>query len=169
LRTYSPLFGGVPGGQQNSSATFLNSRYALASAHQFTQVGIANITAIEVADGPNAQTNRGNVMAVTEVIFHPTLDLTILRFAAPFRASADKVIGSAVTGDITISAGFGSWGTPSTGTTRDYNLRAWDARVHYYNFGYSDYYQSTTFGYGNTSGLSLRGRLKSRFRLSVRA
>ena len=100
-------------------------------------------------------------MSVTNIIFHPTLDLIILEFAQPFYASSNKIIGTAVTDDITYSAGFGSWGTPSIGliSPRDGNLRAWDARVYSAVIGFSaPYYQSTTFGFGNTNGLSLNAR-----------
>lgn len=154
LRVCSPLFGG---GQRSSSATFLNYRYALTSAHALTDV-IGSITSIEVADGINYLTGRGNVMTVSRYILHPTLDIAILEFAASFPAAQNSTIGSAATHDTTISAGFGSWGTPSTGTTRDGGLRAWDARVADLVFsGSAPYYQSALFGDDN-AGLLLNAR-----------
>lgn len=125
LRIFSPLYAG---GQKDTSATFLNSGYALTSYHNFSDV-LSNLTNLEVADGPNYLSNRGSVMPISGYIVNPTLDLAILKFAQPYYASADKQIGIAGVGDITYSAGFGSWGMPSTGTSRDGNLRAWDARV----------------------------------------
>ena len=150
----------VPGqGFRSVSATFLNSRFALSTKHNVADLLQLNPT-YEVADGTNAIT-RGNIMSVTNIIFHPALDLIILGFAQPFYASQNKEIGTAVTDDITYSAGFGSWGTPSIGliSPRDGNLRAWDARVYSAVIGFSaPYYQSTTFGFGNTNGLSLNAR-----------
>ena len=137
------------------SATFINSRYAVTAYHNFAGVE-GNITGMEVADGPNYITNRGNVVAVSEYIIHPTQDLVILKFAQPFLASPDKVIGTADVGDIVYYAGYGTWGTPSLGTVRDGNLRAFDARVSGTDY-YGPYYQTTLFGYGNLSGLTLNG------------
>ena len=125
LRVYSPRFGP---GQANASATFLNSRFALTSAHNLTTV-LGSITSIEVADGSNYLTSRGNVMSVESYIIHPSLDIAILQFSDDFPVGEAKVIGSAIVGDSTYSAGFGSAGTPATGTSRDGGLRAWDARV----------------------------------------
>ena len=113
----------------------------------------------EVADGTNFLTARGNVMTVTSVLIHPSLDLAVLRFAAPFYAAPNQTIGNAVTGDVTVSAGFGRWGTPATGLpAQDGGLRGWEARVNAIVIGESaPFYQTTTFGYNN-SGLSINGR-----------
>ncbi len=158
FRIYSPLYTGNPVGQKNTSATFINSRYAVTAYHGFSGA-VGNITGLEVADGPNYITNRGNVVAISEYILHPTQDLVILKFAQPFLASPDKVIGTAVVGDIVYYAGYGTWGTPSLGTTRDGNLRAFDARVNdHVDYGSAPFYQTTLFGTGNLSGLTLNAR-----------
>jgi hypothetical protein len=125
-------------------------------AHGFVVLGRSRVEA--VADGTNYLTNRGNVMTVSRYVLHPTLDLAIIEFTASFPAAQNAVIGTAATGDITISAGFGSWGTPAIGTSRDGGLRGWDARVQDVAIGGpAPYYQSTTFGI-NSSGRSLNGR-----------
>ena len=156
LRIYSPQYTGTPVGQKNASATFINSRYAVTAYHTFSGV-VRNMTGLEVADGPNYITNRGNVVAISEYIIHPTQDLVILKFAQPFLASPDKVIGTAAVGDIVYYAGYCTWGTPSSGTVRDGNLRAFDARVtnsvHYRS---APFYQTTLFGTGDLSGLTLK-------------
>ena len=155
---------GVGTGIRQTSATFLNSRYAITSAHNIVDLVQYNPT-MDVGDGTNFQTNRGNVMPISGYLIHPaydgtanTPDIAIIQFATPFYASQNKVIGSAVPGDTTISAGFGAWGTPAIGLSRDGGLRAWDARVSDVLFnGSPTYYQSTRFGYDNI-GLSLNGR-----------
>ena len=150
---------GVGTGRRDTSASFLNSRYAITAAHSVTDLLAYNPT-YEVADGTNFLTARGNVMTVTRVLIHPSLDLAILTFASPFPAAPNQTIGTAVIGDTTISAGFGRWETPSTGlTAQDGGLRAWDARVTHVVFsGSVPYHQSTTFGFGDISGLSLNAR-----------
>ena len=150
---------GVGTGRRDASATFVNSRHAITAAHTFTDL-LAYNPNYEVADGTNYFTDRGNVVTVTSILIHPSLDLAILKFAAPFFAAPDQIIGTAVTEEITISAGFGYWGTPSTGlgTSRDGGLRAWDATIQEHVIGRSEpYYQSTYFG-TYTAGLSLNGR-----------
>jgi hypothetical protein len=150
---------GVGTGERNTSATFLNSGFALTVAHNITDLLQFNPT-YEVADGSNFLTDRGNVMMISNIIFHPSLDLAILQFSQPFNVGEDKVIGSAITGDITYSAGFGQWGTPSIGlvSPRDGGLRAWDGRVLADAIGGpAPFYQSTGFGIDNI-GLSLNGR-----------
>ena len=158
FRIYSPRYTGTPSGQKDVSATFLNSRYALTTYHGFSGV-VGNITKLEVADGLNFFTNRGNVVAISDYILHPTHDLVILKFAKPFLASKNQVIGTAAVEDILDLAGYGSWGTPSSPGSRDGNLRAFDARVSDFLFyGSAPYFQSTKFGTGDLSGLKLNGR-----------
>ena len=149
---------GVGTGRRDTSATFVNSRYAITAAHNMTDLLAYNPT-YEVAVGTNFLTARGNVMAVTSVLIHPSLDLAVLRFAAPFYAAPNQTIGNAITGDVAVSAGFGRWGTPAIGLpAQDGGLRAWDARVQSLVTGQSaPYYQSTTFG-SNDAGLTRNGR-----------
>ena len=153
---------GVGTGQRNTSASFLNSRYAITSAHNVTALLAYNPT-YQVADGTNFLNARGNVMTVTSVLVHPSLDLAILTFAAPFPAAPNQTIGTVVTGDTTLSAGFERWGTPSTGLpAQDGGLRAWQAKVSSEVFGANEApnYQSTDFGINN-GGLTLNGRAAS--------
>ncbi len=88
---------GVGTGRRDASATFVNSRYAITSAHNVTDLLTYNPT-YEVADGTNFLTARGNVMTVTSVLVHPSLDLAILTFAAPFHAAPNQIIGNVVRG-----------------------------------------------------------------------
>ena len=147
---------GVGTGQRNTSATFLNSGFAITAAHNITDLLQFNPT-FEVADGNNYLTNRGNVMSISNIIFHPTLDLAILQFTAPFFIGNDRQIGTVSTDDRILFAGFGAYGTPATGVLpRDGYLRAGDGHVADFVVpDDSEHYRSFTFGTGNLQGLQL--------------
>jgi hypothetical protein len=164
---------GVGTGERDTSATFLNSEYAITCAHNVADLVQYNPT-YSVADGLNFETDRGTVVQVSQVIICPaydgttdTPDIAILKFATPFRPTdangllvADMQLGTVSTGDLTYSAGFGRWGTPSIGfITPDGGLGGWDADVspNLYDFVSPTFYLDTEFGLYNAN-TSLNGQ-----------
>lgn len=161
------LVPGVGTGVRNTSATYLNSSYALTAAHNVFDLLQFNPT-YEVATGDNFNTNRETVVGISEVLIFPgyvdgfpknTPDLAILKLSEQLPGSAAK-IGPTVEGDLLRSAGFGRVGTPSTGlnSPQDGFSRGWDSRVdEFFAIDVSDTYYFKTF-FGSSSGLSLNGR-----------
>jgi hypothetical protein len=160
----------VPGigvGYRYGSSVYLNANFALTSAHTVTDLLQYNPT-YQVGTGANYITNAGNSVSATVLVypgFDPsnpgqTIDLAIIHFAQPIAGPTVRLTNAAI-GDVLSHAGFGDYGTPSTGEIhRDGNSRAFNAVLDTLPplIGYTtNYYCSTDFGpyiSGNGKGLS---------------
>jgi hypothetical protein len=164
-------FGGhtATGAQLFGSAVRLNSEYGLTAAHNLTlSAGLATIT--QVGTGTNYLNNTGQTVGVDGVQIFPgfpadgnfyTPDIAIIHFATPLPGE-DLTLASAERNQVLWSAGYGKYGTPSTGLlARDGNIRGFEARVDSDGFVQlnisPDYYMSTDFGFLD-SGLKYNGR-----------
>ena len=134
-------------GSFHRSATFLNRRFAVTSAHVVEGLLVYN-PMFELFDGTNYISNIGSGVRVSKVTIHPDYvsgsnavpDVALLEFANPFQPNADQIIGSAAPGERVLSAGFGYWGTAATGLLRDGSLRGWDGFVSTSSYGFQPGY-----------------------------
>jgi hypothetical protein len=143
-----------------ASVTFINSNYAITSAHLVASI-YQNGGSFQVGTGLNYLTSPGTVVNVAEVIVHPSYqggndvnnpDIAVLRFAAPIQGITQVSYGTANPFDVVTSFGYGFTnyaGDP--GVPRDGFIRGWNARVRSSAplFGDDQWYNSTLFGDAN--------------------
>lgn len=146
-----------------ASVTFINSHYAITSAHLVTGV-LQNGGSFQVGTGLNYFTDPGTVVNVADVLVHPSYqgmpgatdttnpDIAILRFATPIAGITQVSYGTANPFDVVTSFGYGFAfyaGQPTV--PRDGFIRGWNARVRSSAplFGDDQWYNSTLFGDAN--------------------
>lgn len=118
-----PGFGTVT---RNTSATWINERYAITGAHNLSDILQYN-PAMSIMTGPNYLISQGTVVAIEDVLIHPSyagagaggnsMDLAILRFDRAIVGGTDMVIANSLPtqGTRINAAGYGISGTPSGG------------------------------------------------------
>ena len=168
LLHFKVIVPGVGVGYRFGSAVYINSEYALTAAHTVTDLLQFN-PSYEVGTGSSYLTNIGTVISATVTIYpgyNPTnrgstIDLAIVHFSRPIPGVA-AIITNALIGDVLSHAGFGMFGTPSSGAQpKDGNSRAWKAKMDFLPVlsGFSsDLYCATDFGpYIPNNGKALSG------------
>lgn len=118
-----PGFGTVT---RSTSATWINERYAITGAHNLSDILQYN-PRMSTITGPNYFTNPGTVVAVENVLIHPSyagagaggnsMDLAILRFGRAVAGGSEMVFANSLPtqGSLINAAGYGVSGTPSGG------------------------------------------------------
>lgn len=133
--SFRVLVPGVGTGQRNTSATYLNSEYAITAAHNVADLLAFNPT-YEIATGDNYMNNRGTVVPVASVTIYPGYDggfeapdIAIIKFATPLTSPALHIAAPQL-GEILTGAGYGHPGTPRSGLLpSDGAVRGWNAPV----------------------------------------
>jgi len=119
-----------------ASAVRLNSHYALTAGHVVINGSETN-TLNEIGTGINYLTDPGATRGIAAVTVHPnyvyppnyTPDIAIIKFDHPLPGT-DLRINSCGESELISIAGYGRFGTPSTGIeSQDGNARAWQAPV----------------------------------------
>jgi uncharacterized protein (TIGR03382 family) len=151
---------GTQGQVGYASVTFINSEYAITSAHLVA--GVLQVGgSFQVGTGSNYLSSPGSLVSVTDVLIHPSYqgtngasdtnnpDIAILRLATPLSGITQAQFGTANPGDVVTSGGYGFAffaGQPTV--PRDGFRRGWNAPVvsGVAGFGIDQWYNYSLFG-----------------------
>ena len=122
-----------------SSAVRLNSEDALTAAHNVESISSGYYTIDQVGTGTNYLTDPGTTRFIDSYMIYPgfphdgnffTPDIAILHFSQPLPGTNVTLGSWPAVGEVLTAAGFGAYGTPSTGILgQDGNSRGWEAAV----------------------------------------
>jgi hypothetical protein len=166
---------GTQGQVGYASVTFINSEYAITSAHLVA--GVLQVGgSFQVGTGSNYLSSPGSLVSVTDVLIHPSYqgtngasdtnnpDIAILRLATPISGITQAQFGTANPGDVVTSGGYGFAffaGQPTV--PRDGFRRGWNAPVlsGAPGFGSDLWYNSSQFGGFGGGSVPVNGKVLS--------
>jgi len=163
---------GTQGQVGYASVTFINSEYAITSAHLVA--GVLQVGgSFQVGTGSNYLSSPGSLVSVTDVLIHPSYqgtngasdtnnpDIAILRLATPLSGITQAQFGTANPGDVVTSGGYGfAFYAGQSSVPRDGFRRGWNASVKSGapGYGVDQWYTATLFG---TPEIPVNGKVLS--------